>query len=140
MVVMLGHLVNSSTCELIDALNMETNSTRIFLSSFNQKDEVCFSPIHPFEIFFVSLFKQCIPCSKEVSSRSGRHLNLVYVKREVISPYVFNNVHCSSIRINGKVIIIIYFYNGFLVPILTQVILYIGMVFKCRLHWMFDFT
>ena len=56
MVVMSCPLVNYSPYELIDALNMETNSTGMLFSSFDQEDEVCFSPVHPFEILFVSLF------------------------------------------------------------------------------------
>jgi len=46
--VMLGPLVNYSPFELIDALNMETNSIGIILSSFDQEYEVCSPPIHNF--------------------------------------------------------------------------------------------
>ena len=55
MVVMSGTPIYSSPCELMDALNMETYSICIILNSFIEKDEVCFSSIHPSELCFLAI-------------------------------------------------------------------------------------
>ena len=78
--------------------------------------------------------------SMEDSTCSCKHLNLVYVKGYIISPYMFNHVHHNNNRRNHKSLMIICFYNGFLIPILTHVILFTGMIFMRRLHQLFDFT
>lgn len=60
MVVMLGPLVISSPCELNDALNIETNPKGIMSNSFCQKDVLCFSLIHHFEMLYVSPVNLCM--------------------------------------------------------------------------------
>ena len=135
------------TYELINSLNIEINSIYIILSSFKQNDEVCISPLHPFERLFLSLFNRCILCIiylimlyREYSSCSGRHLNLIPIKRDIIFPCVFKHVHCSIIMRYGKILMIIYFYIRFLVPILTYVIHFTCIPFIRGLHLLFDFT
>ena len=62
MVVMSSPLVYSLPYKFIDSLDTKPNSIGIILSSFDQKDEVCFSPICPFLFFSISLFNWCILC------------------------------------------------------------------------------
>lgn len=54
MVILLGPPVNSSSYKLINALSMKPNSIGIIFSSFDKRDEVCLSLIHPFQFFLLS--------------------------------------------------------------------------------------
>jgi hypothetical protein len=72
--------------------------------------------------------------SKEDYSCLGKHLNLVYIKRDIIFSYMFNHDHHNNNRKNHKSLMITYFYNGLLIHVLTHVIIFIGMIFMCGLH------
>lgn len=52
--------VNSSPCEHINALNIETNLKGIISSSLCQKDEVCDSFTYSFAILYVFLINLCV--------------------------------------------------------------------------------
>ena len=66
--------------------------------------------------------------SIETYSCSCRDSNPIYVKRDIISSYVFIHVHHNKNRRNHKSLMIVYFYNGVLVPVLTHVILFKDMI------------
>lgn len=110
-------LLKFSPCELIDALNKKENSIGIIFNSFDQRDEVCLSPIHPFEFLFVCLFNWYTLCTiylmriyMKDSSCSSKHLNPVYVKRYLISCFLFNHVCHNNIRKHHKSLMIISFF------------------------------
>ena len=76
----------------------------------------------------------------EDSSCSGIQTIPIYLKRYIVSPYVFNHVPYGSIGRNGKVFMIIPFYNRCLIHALIHVIPFTGMVFMHQLNWLFNFT
>lgn len=111
---MLRTHVNSTTFELIDAFNFEKHPKDIISSFFCQKSEVCVKLIHYFEMLYVSLVNLFVLfniflmgfCKKD-SSCLGEHSNPIFIRRDMIYPYVVDHVNCYNIRINWKVLMTI---------------------------------
>lgn len=142
MVVMSIPIVDSSPCEFIDALNIEINSKDIIYSSLCQKDEVCDSFTHSFTMLFVSLINLCVLVDVYLmelfqinSSCLGEQLNLVFIKRDMISPYVVDYVNYCSIRRHWKFSMIKSLcYIKLPIFLLTNVFLFTCMEFIRVLH------